>query len=921
MMKRSVTVDGYRNGNDGLAPPASTQTVGQPAPALAERGNAHGRFAFGRNLTLLGAMLLFAASLTLPAMAATQTVDHGWQFRLVPGSTAAVEHPGASIWHPAQVPGAVQTDLLAAGLIPAPYYRDNEAKVQWVGLADWQYRTTLQVDAATLQQGHVDLVFDGLDTFADVSLNGHPILSADNMFRRWRVPVKKLLHAGANTLTVTLHSPIKRLQPWLLKQAYALPGEFDSAFGDEPVGKQTANYVRKAAYQYGWDWGPRIVTEGIWHDVRLQGWDSLRLADFHMAQPHVTADVAELQAQLDIDSDSAGPVQVTLHWRAPDGSTQSLQHEVVLKVGDNHVALPLRIDHPQRWWPVGYGAPNLYDFHVDIARGGKTLASADRETGLRSVELRRQKDQWGKSFEFVVNGVPIFAKGANVIPQDMFPNRVTPARIDAMLQSARDANMNMLRVWGGGYYFDDAFYAEADKLGLMIWQDFMFGGAIPPYDEAFRDNTRIEAIQQVDRLRDHPSIVVWVGNNEVETAWESWGTSLDFKKAQGKAESQRVEQGMRELFDHTLRDVVASQSPDVPYWPSTPSSDYDTKANVLDNGDYHYWNVWSGDALPATAYLGVTPRFQSEYGLQSFPALATLRSVLKPADLSLDSPVLRAHQKFDKGKGNQRLLMYVEREYGKPKNFAALVYLSQVMQAEGIELAAEHLRASRPQTMGSLYWQLNDVWPGITWASIDYDGRWKALQYHAKRFYAPLRVVPIRQNGRTQVSLVSDRTTPFDAQLRTRVLDMHGKLLQQHVQDVHVAALASTRVADLADAQLLHGADSHRSMAVFDLLDHGKLLSRHVLYFDVAKALDLPDPGLHATLSSDGHQLTVSARNLAREVWVDFGKLDARLSDNAFTLLPGQKVTLQVHSDADPAALRHALHVRSLAGATVDTRP
>jgi beta-mannosidase len=920
MMKRSVTVDRYRNGNDGLAPPASTQTVGQPAPALAERGNAHGRFAFGRNLALLGAVLLLAASLTLPAMAATQTVDHGWQFRLVPGSTAAAEHPGASTWHSAQVPGTVQTDLLAAGLIPAPYYRDNEAKVQWVGLADWEYRTTLQVDAATLQQGHVDLVFDGLDTFADVSLNGHPILSADNMFRRWRVPVKKLLHAGANTLTVTLHSPIKRLQPWLLKQAYALPGEFDSAFGDEPVGKQTANYVRKAAYQYGWDWGPRIVTEGIWHDVRLQSWDSLRLADFHMAQPHVTADVAELQAQLDIDSDSAGPVQVTLHWRAPDGSTQSLQHEVTLKVGDNHVALPLRIDHPQRWWPVGYGAPNLYDFHVDIARGGKTLASADRETGLRSVELRRQKDQWGKSFEFVVNGVPIFAKGANVIPQDMFPNRVTPARIDAMLQSARDANMNMLRVWGGGYYFDDAFYAEADKLGLMIWQDFMFGGAIPPYDKAFRDNTRIEAIQQVDRLRDHPSIVVWVGNNEVETAWESWGGGAHLKATQPKAEVDRIEQGMRELFDHTLRDVVASQSPDVPYWPSTPSSDYDGKANVLDNGDYHYWNVWSGDALPATAYLGVTPRFQSEYGLQSFPAMATLRSVLKPADLSLDSPVLRAHQKFDKGKGNQRLLMYVESEYGKPKNFAALVYLSQVMQAEGIELAAEHLRASRPQAMGSLYWQLNDVWPGVTWASIDYYGRWKALQYHAKRFYAPLRVVPIRQNGRTQVSLVSDRTTPFDAQLRVRVLDMDGKSLWEHTQAVHVAALASTPAGDYTDAQLLRGADPRHTVAVFELLDHGQTLSRHLLYFKQAKDLQLPDPGLHAELSADGHSLTVSAQHLAREVWISFGDLDARLSDNAFTLLPGQKVTLQIHSDADPAALQHALHVRSLAGATVDTR-
>jgi len=892
------------------------RTMGAPMERRThERAGGLGRW-------LAGALLAVALGAPLPSIAAglaTQSLDAGWQFRLAPGDRHAAAHPQVAQWLPATVPGTVQTDLMAAKLVADPYVADNEAKIQWVGLSDWQYRSTFTVDAATLARKHVELVFDGLDTFADVKLNGHPLLAADNMFRRWRMPAKAWLHAGANTLEVTVHSPIARLQPWLLKQPYALPGEFDSAFGDEPEGKQTANYVRKAAYQYGWDWGPRIVTEGIWQGVKLESWDTLRLADFHVAQPKVDADVAQLQAQLRIASDVAGKAQVTLRWRAPDGGTQSLRREVTLKGGDNEVSLPFEIAHPQRWWPVGYGKPNLYDFHVEVAVDGKKVASAERETGLRRVELLRQKDQWGKSFAFVVNGVTIFAKGANFIPMDSFPNRVTPARIDAMLQSARDANMNMLRIWGGGYYLEDAFYAEADKLGLMVWQDFMFGGAIPPYAAAFRDNTRAEAIQQVDRLRDHPSIVLWCGNNEVETAWESWGTSLDFQKAQGKAESARVEQGMRELFDHTLRDVVASQSPDVPYWPSTPSSDYDGKANVLDDGDYHYWNVWSGDALPATAYLDVTPRFQSEYGLQSFPAMATLRSVLEPADLAIDSPVLRAHQKFDKGKGNQRLLMYVEREYGKPKDFASLVYLSQVMQAEGIQLAAEHLRAARPQSMGSLYWQLDDVWPGVTWSSVDYYGGWKALQYHAKRFYAPLRVVAIRKDGHVKVSLVSDRTVPLAAELRVRVLDMDGKTVWEHTQPAQVAALASTPTGDYTDAQLLHGADPNRTVAVFELLDHGKPLSRHLVYFAQAKDLQLPDPGLEAELSADGRSVTVSAQYFAREVWIDFGDIDARLSDDAFNLLPGESVTLQVESKADPAALRKALQLRSLYGATVAT--
>jgi beta-mannosidase len=871
----------------------------------------------------LVALLLPAAVAAQGSGPVAQQVSTGWQFRLVPGSPLARAHPKVLGWHAARVPGTVQTDLLAAHLMPDPYYRDNEAKVQWVGLADWEYRTTLQVDAATLRHAHVDLVFDGLDTFADVSLDGRRILAADNMFRRWRVPVRTILHPGANTLVVTLHSPIARLQPWLRKQPYALPGEFDSAFGDEPKGRQTANYVRKAAYQYGWDWGPRLVTEGIWQPVRLEGWDALRLADFHIAQPQVDAQAARLQAQFELQSDRAGKALLRVAWTAPDGSRQQAEQEVALRRGVNAVMVPIRIEHPQRWWPAGYGRQNLYRFHGEVVVDGDTVASADRETGLRSVELRRRKDRWGRGFEFVVNGVPIFAKGADLIPLDSFPNRVTPERIRQLLQSARDANMNMLRIWGGGYYQDDAFYATADRLGLMIWQDFMFGGAVPPYDKAFRDNTRQEAVEQVKRLRDHPSIVLWCGNNEVQTGWESWPDRKQLRQAIGPAETAKVEQGMRELFDRTLRDVANTYEPGVPYWASSPSTDDEGPANVPGDGDYHFWDVWSGSA-PIEKYLDVTPRFQSEYGLQSMPVMATIRSFTVPSDLSPDSKVMRAHQKFANGDGNDRLLFYIRGYYGEPKDFASFVYLSQVMQAEGIQLAAEHLRASRPHSMGSLYWQLNDVWPGASWASIDYDGRWKALQYHARRFYAPVRVVAIRKDGRTRVSLVSDRTAPFDAQLRVRVLGMDGTPVWQHEQAAAVAALASTAAGDYTDAQLLHGADPRRSVAVFELLDHGKSISRHLLYFGKAKDLDLPDPGLRATLSADGHSVTVSAQRLAREVWIDFGDHDAQLSDNAFDLLPGESRTLQVTSSADADTLRQALQVRSLYGATkpvTETRP
>ncbi|MGH8147585.1 MAG: beta-mannosidase [Rhodanobacteraceae bacterium] len=891
----------------------------------------------GRHRAMPWRCVCFAAALLvvaamLPAVAATlvsQSLDSGWQFRIAPGDPHAAAHPRTRQWLPATVPGSVQTDLMALKLVPKPYWRMNEPKIQWVGLSNWQYRTRLKVDSATLGRRHIDLVFDGLDTFADVYLNGHKILVADNMFRRWRVPVKSLLHVGANTLEVRLSSPIGHLLPWLLKQPYALPGEFASPFGDLPKGVLTATYVRKAAYQYGWDWGPRIVTEGIWQQVKLESWDSLRLADFHIAQQQVTADVAKLQAQLDIEADAATTAHVVLRWRAPNGGTQSLQHDAELQAGDNHVAIPLQITHPQRWWPAGYGKPNLYDFHVEVTVGGKTMADAERQTGLRSIELRRHKDRWGKGFEFVVNGVPIFAKGANFIPMDVFPNRVTPARIKHLLESARDANMNMLRIWGGGYYLGDAFYNEADKLGLMVWQEFMFGGSIPPSDKAFRENVRHEAIQQVQRLRDHPSIVLWCGNNEVETGWESWDDRKKFKQSITPTQRARIEHGMRELFDHTLRDVVAKYEPNVPYWPSSPGTDYEGPVNVTDNGDYHYWNVWSGKALPVTAYLDVTPRFMTEYGLQSMPVMATIHSFTKPGDRTLSSDVIRAHQKFDRGKkydeskGNQRLLLYVQRSFGKPKNLAAMVYLSQAMQAHGIQLAAEHLRASRPKSMGSLYWQLDDVWPGITWSSIDYYGRWKALQYHARRFYAPLLIATLRNHGVTRVSLVSDRTTPVSAHWRLRVMDFAGKLLEQKQADVTLPPLLSTHVGKFTDAQLLHGADPRKTFAVFDLFVGGKRVSRNLVFFDAPKKLALPQPQIRTQLakSGDDYALKLTTDMLARDVWVSFGIIGAEVSDNSINLLPGQSVTLTVRSKADLASLRRALKVRNLAGVMAGDPP
>jgi beta-mannosidase len=876
-----------------------------------------------QDVILRACLGLAATGIGLSAGAATaaplaaRSLDAGWSFRLNSADAAAKDHPQDTAWRPATTPGTVQTDLLALGAIPDPYVGLNEAKLQWIGLADWQYKTTLTIDAATLARNHLDLVFDGLDTFAEVYVNGTKLVSADNMFRTWRLPVKGVLHAGANTVEVNFASPIKKLQPWLLKQPYALPGAYDSMFGDEPAGKQTSTYVRKAPYNYGWDWGPRFVTEGIWRGVRLEAWDDLRLADFHIAQDKISAQAAALTAQFDLKADHAERLTLEVAITAPDGSAlPPVSAAVDVTPGDNHLSLPIQIAEPKLWWPVGYGAPNLYRFTGLVRQAGGVAATAEKRTGLRTVELRREPDAWGKSFYFIVNGVPIFAKGANLIPFDSFPPRTTDARMRRELRSAVDANMNMLRMWGGGYYQTDDFYQMADEMGLMIWQEFMFGGAVPPYDVAFRENTRQEAVEQVTRLRDHPSIVVWCANNEVQTGWENWGDRVAFKDTLAPQERERIVTGMTTLFGQVLRGAVTQYSPQTPYLAGSPSTDLDGPADQDNDGDRHYWAVWGGS--PVEAYLDETPRFQSEYGLQSFPEMRTIRTVAAPSDLSVSSPVIKAHQKYAKGEGNDRLLLYIRRNYGEPKDFDSFVYLSQVMQADGIELAATHLRASRPQTMGSLYWQLNDVWPGASWSSLDYYGRWKALQFHARRFYAPVIITAIRNKGVTQVGVVSDRTTPFAAQWRLKVMDVDGRVLAQRSGTATAAPLAVTSIETLADAALLKGADPTRTFAVYELSEGGQPVSRAVVYFAAAKAMALPDPGVNTDLrkTADGYALTLTATKLARAVWIDVGETDAKLSDNAFDLLPGESRTLHIESAADLATLGKSLAVRSLYGAT-----
>jgi beta-mannosidase len=864
--------------------------------------------------TLAALLLAVCASAVSSAPTTAQALDSGWEFRLAPSDALAAAHANATVWHRAQVPGNVHTDLLATGLIRDPYIGAPEGELQWIGLAQWEYRTTFEVDAAALKRAHHALVFEGLDTFAHVELNGKKLLDAENAFRTWRVPIEGLRPHG-NTLRVVFDSPIKRLLPQVEAMPLKLPGNYPSPYGDELKDAMTGNFVRKPGYHYGWDWGPRYVTAGIWRAVKLESWDALRLSEVHVRQRALDPNTAALEVALSIDSDRAVEATIEVAPRDPDGKPLSaIKQAAHLRAGSNTITLPVSIAQPRRWWPSGQGEQALYTFSVRVSDARGIEAEQQQRIGLRTVELSRDKD--GQGFSFIVNGVPVFAKGANAIPFDAFPARATLAQQRRVLESARDANMNMIRLWGGGYYESDAFYDLCDELGLMVWQDFMFGGGVvPAYDQAFRANVIAEAHDNVRRLRRHPSLVLWNGNNEEETAWKHWGYGETLRKAD-PAFADKVWSGYVQLFGHDLREVVAQEGDGVPYWASSPSNDLtDTGGgDDADHGDMHYWHVWGNPALPASAYLDVTPRFMSEYGLQAWPSLRTIDSFAAPAEQGVDTPVIRAHQKFLAGAGNERLMQYVEREYGKPRDFAEFVYLSQLVQAEGIELAALHHRASRPRTMGSLYWQLNDVWPGASWSSIDWYGRWKALQFHARRFYAPLAVAALRKAHATHVSLINDRTESVAVQWRLRVLDFDGKSLRDERKNVALAPQSAAQVATFTDADLLRGGDPKRTMAVVDLLVDGKPVSRSEVYFDVAKNLAWRDVQIKTELApnGDGHTLTLNAKSLARGVWIDFGAVDAELSDNALTLLPGETRTLQLRSPASLAQLQQALHVRAL---------
>ncbi len=764
-------------------------------------------------------------------------------------------------------PSDVFLALYEKGLIDDPYYGNNEEKLQWIGKRKWIYYTKFDISGKYLGSDNIELVFEGLDTYADVFLNGKKIIKADNMFRKWKADVKSILKPERNILKVVFYSTEKMNIRKQREAGYKLP--------------DIRGFTRKAAYQSGWDWGPRFVTSGIWKPVYLQITDNALIENIYVKQNSVSAKRARLTIKTHVISyaDDSALLLTYINGNLYRSS------KVELKKGDNTFDVNTVIDNPVLWWPAGTGKQNLYLFEQRIVKDGKTVDVKKVVTGLRTVELVRDKDSLGTSFYFKINGKRVFARGANFIPMDNFPSRITVERYRKLLSIAKRANFNMLRVWGGGYYENDLFYTLCDSLGIMVWQDFMFACNMVPADSAFAGNVKAETGYQIKRLRNHPSIVLWCGNNETDEAWHNWG----WQKQMGYSavDSAMLWNAYLNIFENIIPRNIEKLNPETPYWPSSPSIGWGHK-EAFAKGDVHYWEVWWGKK-PFEYYEKKIGRFMSEYGFQGMPAVKSVRKFCPDSSMFLGSECMKTHQKHPFGWENIKL--YMESDYKVPAKFDDYVYVSQLLQAEGISKAIEAHRRAKPYCMGTLYWQFNDCWPVTSWSSVDYYNDWKALHYRVKQDYAACLVSFEKvSNDKTGIWIVSDTAVNFNATLKWKLVNFKGKVLEKGEKEIDVPADSSWQAVLFNNK---HIADSGKILLEAKLVSGGKTIARNVRYFAKPKSLDLPSSRPVFKLSRAGGRfvLTFTTDKLVKNLYVSV-PYDGFFSDNYFDLLPGQTKTI-----------------------------
>ena len=804
------------------------------------------------------------------------------------GGAWRMREADSQTWHSAHVPGSVYADLMADGTMPDPFWRENELDAFERMKKDYVYQRAFTVTEAQLAHAHVELVCEGLDTLAHVSLNGREIAFADNMHITWVWDVKEQLHAGENTLEIRFDSPIL----YCAKKAEEAPGWESS---DATPGFR---HLRKAHCMFGWDWGPRLPDAGIWRPIFLRTWDTARLENALMLQAHHDG-MVDVTIRPEIAGESAWSAEIT----APDG-------EVIIIPETTAAEQVITIEHPQLWWPNGLGKQPLYRVTVRLATGDTRVW----RIGLRTMTVSREKDEWGEEFCHVVNGMKVFAMGADYIPEDNILARVTPERTRRLLEDCKAANFNAIRVWGGGYYPDDTFYDICDELGLMVWQDLMYACAFYDLTPDFERSIRVETHQNVARLRHHASLALICGNNEMEMFMAGANSALinhrtwEFVPTYPHHITDYVK-----MFEYILPAIVKETAPQTYWWPASPSSGGNFDApNDENRGDNHYWDVWHGEK-PFTEYRKFFFRYASEFGFQSFPCLKSVEQFTLPDDRNIFSRVMERHQRNQAANG--KILSYLSQTFRYPNSFDDLLYASQLMQAEAIRYGVEHWRRNRGRCMGAIIWQLNDIWPVASWASIDYYGRWKALHYAAKRFFAPVMISAEEEGELSQNPKINEyHPAPLEKSFRLNVCNEtlrdvtgevvwalrtpDGAIVRQNQQTLTIPAMSAKWLdkLDCADASLT----GHYVSFAFVVDDVA--LSEGTCIFCAPKHFEFVDPRL--TVETRGDTLVVTSHAYAKQVWLESEDADLLLDDNAFDMNPGTKVVRVVKGTAEKVRVR-----------------
>jgi beta-mannosidase len=800
-------------------------------------------------------------------------------------------------WIEGSVPGSVFCDLLNAGRIEDPYYRDNEPAAFALTEFDYEYRRSFAVDEKLLACEKILLCCDGLDTLARLYINGQLLAETNDMHRTYEFDVRGVIHSGENEISIVFLSPSNYVRKMdKVKKLISATGQCTPGYP----------HLRKAHSMFGWDSEPEIPDSGIWRDIAIKGYDSARIDQVYTRQKHEEGRVT-VSAEIGLDRWKAEELEIEAVILTPEG--RELRGTAAMSGGSKAV-IPISIEEPRLWWPNGYGEQPLYGMTVTLKKGMEVLDQERLTIGLRTFKVRMEPDQWGESFEFVVNGVPVFAKGGDYIPLDKFLPACRGKRLEQMIKDCVEANFNCIRVWGGAIFPDDEFFDFCDRYGLIVWEDLMFACSYYDLTDDFIENIKRETEDNVRRLRNHPCLGLWCGNNENEWLYDLWHVE---RMPNSRADYLKQ-------YEVILADVVRENDPDRLYWPSSPSSGGGFEdPNGEAKGDGHCWDIWHNATKPYTSYTEYFYRFTSEYGLQSLPCMKTIEEFTLPEDRNISSYVMDLHQRNSDHNGNPRIVYYVLETMKYPKDFERLVYASQVVQADATAFGTEHWRRNWGRCMGALYWQINDCWPAPTWAGIDYKGRWKALHYYAKRFFAPVLVSAIEKDNKVEIYVVNDLPREYEGRLTWRVRDNLSKIVREDALDIKIGRLGSKAYVSVASDELVPESLRREQYLEYALEISGSVVSSGTWLFTKPKHFKFVDPRISVDVSETGDAfiLKVSAKAFAKSVGLELKHADCRFSDNYFDLAGGAVKEIRILKETiskamDVEALKEDIRIISV---------